>query len=370
MKVAHPQVVSTALLEEEAVILQQLDHPHIAKLLAHGIGPRGPYIAMELCAGGDMFDCLSREGTLSEPIVARVMRQLLEAVEHMHSCGIYHRDLKEENLLLTSHGPLEELHVKVCDFGISRSISGMPSSWASGLCTPSYAAPEVLVGEEGAEAADVWSCGVIMYSLLSGRQPFEGNTRAEMLTRVCSGGPSFQEAAWSGVSEGATGLIRRLLQVESTKRYTVQQILAHPWIARQAPLGAASAVPVSILAEQPSAEQMEQLGSAIRAFESAVLPWELSDTLRRVGITEDVAVASQLAAEAAAGNGCLDCSALVHWKPERRASNTLLGTESFSDVLQKNLGGAVDLLRRYSSFGVKVEVAREERKFLEGDMSI
>lgn len=343
MKVSHPKPVCVALLEEEAAILQRLDHPHVAKLLGGGRGPHGPYLAMELCLGGDMFDVLSREKHLSERAASRVMRQLLEAVAHMHSRGICHRDLKEENLLVAAPGPAEELIVKVCDFGISQRAGG-PSR--AGLCTPNYAAPEVLAGEEGGKAADLWSCGVILYSLLCGCVPFDGQSRAEVLKMVCSEGPSFHEAAWSDVSEGAVGLVRRLLRTEGDKRYTAEQALAHPWVARQAPPGAFAKVPERLLAERPTAAQAVVLDDALQALEGAILPWELSAALCRAGIRADAVVSSQLAAEALYGNGLIDCSVLVGLRSKGPALPTLLGSQSFGwDLLQfEKLGGVVDFM--------------------------
>lgn len=238
LKVSHPKPVCLALLEEEATILQSLDHPNIAKLVGRGKGSYGSYLAMELCSGGDMFDVIDRETRLSERAAARITKQLLEAVAHMHSRNICHRDLKEENLLVAAPGRTEELTIKVCDFGISKRVGG-PSR--AGLCTPNYGAPELLAGEDGDKAGDLWSCGVILYSLLSGCVPFDGQSRPEVLELVRSeGGPSFREEAWAHVSEGAIDLIRRLLRLEPDERYTAEQALAHPWVAHQAPPGAST----------------------------------------------------------------------------------------------------------------------------------
>jgi len=345
-KVSHPKPVCVALLEEEATILQRLDHPHIAKLLGSGRCPHGPFLAMELCHGGDMFDVLSREKRLSERAASRVMRQLLEAVAHMHSRGICHRDLKEENLLVAKPGPVEELIVKVCDFGISQRIDG-PSR--AGLCTPNYAAPEVLAGEEGGKPGDLWSCGVILYSLLCGCVPFDGQSRAEVLEMVRSEGPSFHEAAWSDVSDEAVGLIRRLLRTEGDKRYTAEQALAHPWVARQAPPGSVAKATEHLLAEQPTPAQAALLVNTLEAFEGAILPWELSGVFRRAGIQADVIAMSQLAAEASYGNGLVDCSVLLGLHSKGLVLPTLLGAQSFGwDMLQfEKLGGVVDFM--YSS---------------------
>lgn len=332
LKVSHPKPVCLALLKEEAIVLSRLDHPHIAKCVGGGRGPHGPYLAMELCLGGDMFDVLNQETCLSEQAASRVMRQLLEAVAHMHSRGICHRDLKEENLLVVKPGNVEELIIKVCDFGISNRPDG-PSR--AGLCTPNYASPEMLAGEEGGKAGDLWSCGVILYSLLCGCVPFDGRSRAEVLGMVRSGGPSFREAAWSRVSEGAIGLIRRLLRTEADKRYTAEQALAHPWVARQVPPGTSVKVPERILAEQPTAMQASVLGDELRDLQGAILPWELSAALGRAGIQADRIVSARLAFEASRSNGLVDCSDLLGLGSRWPALPTLLGSQSFGwEMLQ------------------------------------
>lgn len=349
MKLAHSHPVSATLLEEEAAILQQLDHPHIAKLLGSGRGPRGPYIAIELCHGGDMFDCLGREGRLSEQVASQVMKQLLGAVMHMHSQGICHRDLKEENILVAAPGPIESMLVKVCDFGIAQRDHG--PELAANLCTPAYAAPDVLAGESGGKAGDLWSCGVILYSLLCGCLPFEGNSRAEVLTRVRSGGPSFDEATWSGVSDSAVGLIRRLLRTDRHKRYTAEQVLKHPWVARQAPSGTCAEVPACLLAQPNSAAQVAQLSEEIGELEGSALPWELSAALRRAGIQEDPAVFLQLEEEAAHGSGLVDCATLLMLNVERPTMKRLLGTEASCQdpTLGKSFDAAVSVMHRRST---------------------
>lgn len=353
VKVAQPQ--SSALLEAEVAILRKLDHPHIAKLLGSGKGPCGRYFMLEFCSGGDIFDCLDREGRFPERAAARVFGQLCEAVAYMHSRGVCHRDLKEENILIAKPGPLEELTVKVCDFGISRS-KGMSSAPADALCTFSYAAPEVLAGGAGDEPADLWSCGVILCSLLCGRLPFDGKSPAEVLARVRAGGPSFHEGVWRRVSEGAVGLIRRLLRREIATRYTAEQALAHPWISRQAPQGAKAKAPTCLMAAWPSSGRMVLLHKALLALEGAILPCELSVAFRAVGIAEDEAASSQLRAAAAAGNGLVDCSAILRATGERRSFKTLLGMESASCIhlRAKEIGSPIGSLRRSVVAGDKV----------------
>lgn len=125
-------------------------------------------------------------------------------------------------------------------------------------------------------------------------------------------------------------LIRRLLRFESAKRYTVEQALSHPWVARQAPRGRKARAPEGILATRPSHVQLVRLDEALRALEGSIVPWELSDALSRVGIAENPVASSQLAIAADSGNGLVDCSAVSRLRAERAAMRTLLSMESAS----------------------------------------
>lgn len=326
MKCAPPQSMDAILLEQEAAILRCLDHPHITRLLGSGTGPHGNYLAMELCLGGDMFDCLGREGHLTERVAARVTGQVLGAVAHMHTRGICHRDVKKENLLVVASGPVEAIVVKVCDFGISQREDS-PKPMAN-FCTPPYAAPEVLSGEAGDKAADLWSCGVVFYDFLCGSLPFDGDSREDVLAMVSAGGASFEEDLWTDVSDGARGLVRRLLRTDRHKRFNAEQSLAHPWVARLAPKGKNAKLPPYLLKLKNTAEQAARLKEELGALEDGVLPWELSAALRHAGISEDPAASSKLEAEASRGSGLVDCSKLVMNKRLGSTASARMSTAS------------------------------------------
>lgn len=261
VKFAHPKKICVDLLKAEAAILEQLDHPNIAKVYRCSEGPLGSYMAMELCSGGDVFDLVGG-GPLPENVAVQVMRQLFAAVAYMHSRGICHCDLKEENLLLCSPLPGKNLQIKVCDFGIARHPRCAPSPWAAGMCTPSHAAPEVLNGEAGSQASDLWSCGVILYAILCGCRPFEGVSRDQVLANIRSAGPSFTEAAWATVSEKAVDLIRHLLRTERGERHTANQALANACLAGHEHVSANAKV------SEPS--------SAKFLVDQAVAPWNVA----------------------------------------------------------------------------------------------
>lgn len=210
----------------EIEILRVLNHPNVMKLYEFYEEPRSFHIVTELLSGGEFFDYIVATRYLSEPIAAHFFRQLLCAVRYMHSNGIVHRDLKPENLLLdvaSSKGNL-----KLIDFGTATFISpGQRLSKQYG--TAYYIAPEV-IAKDYDEMCDMWSCGVILYILLSGKPPFYGKDDAEILASVKKGKYNLSSPLWQKVSSNAKMLISSLLQYDPRNRLTARQALEHEWI--------------------------------------------------------------------------------------------------------------------------------------------
>jgi len=158
-------------LNEEVEILRKIDHRHIVKLYDIYETKDHLYMVMEILRGGELFDSIVRRGTYSEKEAAAVMRQIIEAVEYLHSRGIAHRDLKPENLIYEDDPEKNpRALVKITDFGLAKllghdELTGMMKT-ACG--TPGYVAPEILKGMEYTESIDIWSLGVILYILLCG----------------------------------------------------------------------------------------------------------------------------------------------------------------------------------------------------------
>jgi calcium-dependent protein kinase len=181
---------------------------------------------MEMCEGGELFDQIIAQGFFSERASAIAVKQMLSAVFYLHTRGICHRDLKPENFLLAFKDINSPL--KMIDFGLSgRFAEDQPMSTKSG--TPYYVAPEVLSGSYN-EKCDLWSVGVLAYVLLCGYAPFNGNTDKDILQRVKIGRFGFPEAEWHGVSNDAKDFIRRLLELNPSKRMSAQEALDHRWI--------------------------------------------------------------------------------------------------------------------------------------------
>jgi len=151
----------------------------------------------------------------------------------LHASFVCHRDLKLENFLLRDRGPIETCIVKIVDFGTAcRFVPGHPMTSREG--TVFYIAPEVLQGSYD-ELCDIWSCGVVMYIMLSGYPPFNGSTDAEVIESVHAGSLQFHKEFWAHVSGNAKDLIKWQLQYNPRHRCSAPQVLGHVWIRDQAP---------------------------------------------------------------------------------------------------------------------------------------
>lgn len=213
----------------EVEILSRLDHPNILKIYEMLEDGRKFYVVSELCTGGELFTYITSRSSLSEPIAANIMRQVLSAVAYCHSQGVVHRDIKPENLLLDSPPTIPEMiRIKLIDFGTS-TLFASGGRLSQRLGTAYYIAPEVL-GMNYDEKCDIWSCGVILYVLLCGFPPFAGNTDEEILRRVKAGKYSFAHESWQSVSKEAKSLIQKMLLMDPKSRFSALNCLADPWI--------------------------------------------------------------------------------------------------------------------------------------------
>ncbi|GFG31053.1 hypothetical protein Cfor_11437 [Coptotermes formosanus] len=221
-----------ATIQEVHILRMVAGHPYIIEL--HDVFESSTFIFLvfELCKNGELFDYLTSVVALSEKKTRQVqyiMRQLFEALQHVHDRNIVHRDLKPENILLD-----DNLNIKLTDFGFARVVK--PGEKLFDLCgTPGYLAPEVLKSNmfEDAEGyskeVDIWACGVIMFTLLVGCPPFWHRKQMVMLRNIMEGNYSFTSPEWVDITEPPKDLIRRLLVVDPKKRITIKEALEHPF---------------------------------------------------------------------------------------------------------------------------------------------
>jgi len=210
----------------ELKVLKELDHPNILRVYELIEDPQRYFLVMEYCQGGDLFSRLLGVKQFTEVQAGRIMYQLLSAVTYCHQRFVIHRDLKPENLLLESKGA--DLTLKVADFGSSAFLD--PKKKLNGIHGSAYyVAPEVLE-ESYNEKCDLWSCGIIMYILMTGKAPYGGKNEREILSAVTAG-----ELDLSGLGRlalDARDLITQCLVRNPRVRISATGALAHPFIVR------------------------------------------------------------------------------------------------------------------------------------------
>jgi len=237
MKIINKDKMALGSEEEEALIneinvVKSLDHPNIMKVYEFFNKDNSLYIISELLSGGELLDKINEAGSLKEDVSSFLMKQIFSAVDFCHQKGIIHRDLKPENILIESEEEAnkEFFTVKIIDFGTSGKLkSGEMFNLTVG--TPLYVSPEVLKNKYN-EKCDMWSCGVIMYMMLSGNPPFKGDNDEEIYQAVKEGKYNFDDEKWDEISGDAKDLIKNLLIKDMNKRYSAKKALSHPWITK------------------------------------------------------------------------------------------------------------------------------------------
>jgi calcium-dependent protein kinase len=211
-------------LIKEVMILKSLDHPNIVKIYEYFQDKDYIYIVMELVRGKELYQYITEAAPLSENLSATIFRQVLAAVSYMHMRNIAHRDLKPENILFDGSV------IKIIDFGTAKKFN--PTKKMKGFHGSSYyIAPEV-IRQSYSKECDVWSCGVILYILLSGSPPFYGNNDAEIFSAISKGEFRMDLKDFEVVSEEVKDLINRMLKKDVRARITIAGALSHPWFNR------------------------------------------------------------------------------------------------------------------------------------------
>nr|XP_021511658.1 MAP/microtubule affinity-regulating kinase 3 isoform X3 [Meriones unguiculatus] len=208
-------------LFREVRIMKILNHPNIVKLFEVIETEKTLYLIMEYASGGEVFDYLVAHGRMKEKEARAKFRQIVSAVQYCHQKRIVHRDLKAENLLLDA-----DMNIKIADFGFSNEFT-VGSKLDTFCGSPPYAAPELFQGKkyDGPEV-DVWSLGVILYTLVSGSLPFDGQNLKELRERVLRG--KYRIPFY--MSTDCENLLKRFLVLNPVKRGTLEQIMKDRWI--------------------------------------------------------------------------------------------------------------------------------------------
>ena len=210
----------------ELEVLKALDHPNIIKLFDCYQDKRYYYMVEEYCAGGDLFDYIQKEKFFTELKAGTIFNQLLSAVNHLHKKNIVHRDLKPENIVLTESNN-KEVFIKLIDFGTSITIKG--KNLTQELGTIYYIAPEVFMNNYN-EKADIWSCGIILYTMLCGHPPFCGNKENIIKSKILHSKLVFPSKEFNKVSNEAIEYIKSLLSYNPEKRLSAEEALNNKWL--------------------------------------------------------------------------------------------------------------------------------------------
>ncbi|XP_067400111.1 serine/threonine-protein kinase MARK2 isoform X4 [Emydura macquarii macquarii] len=208
-------------LFREVRIMKVLNHPNIVKLFEVIETEKTLYLVMEYASGGEVFDYLVAHGRMKEKEARAKFRQIVSAVQYCHQKFIVHRDLKAENLLLDA-----DMNIKIADFGFSNEFT-FGNKLDTFCGSPPYAAPELFQGKkyDGPEV-DVWSLGVILYTLVSGSLPFDGQNLKELRERVLRG--KYRIPFY--MSTDCENLLKKFLILNPSKRGTLEQIMKDRWM--------------------------------------------------------------------------------------------------------------------------------------------
>ena len=231
MKIINKNYSCSVFDEKEILneinILRTMDHPGILKIFEFYSNQQSYSIVTELCPGGELFQQIIDKGPFTEKYSAYVMYQIFSAVNYCHKMHIVHRDLKPENILIVNKDKDGFPTIKICDFGTSK-IFEKGAVQRKLVGSSYYIAPEVLKKHYN-EKCDIWSCGVILYILLSARPPFGGQDDNDIMERVATGVYDLESPPFDKVSASALDLIRKLLTMDVNERITAEQALNHPW---------------------------------------------------------------------------------------------------------------------------------------------
>jgi calcium-dependent protein kinase len=218
---------------KEIQVLKGLEHPNIIKIFEYYIDNKYHYIITELLTGGELYEAILKCQKFNEKKAAYIMKQILSALNYLHSKNIVHRDIKPENILVQNDPKknknyLDEIHIKLIDFGASNFFKENEILTLK-VGSPYYIAPEVL-NKSYNEKCDIWSAGVVLYVMLTGNFPFVGKTSQKLFENIKSGKYKNTGKEWEAISPQAKDLIKKMLELDTTKRISALECLNSQFI--------------------------------------------------------------------------------------------------------------------------------------------
>uniref|UniRef100_A0A8C5SXZ8 non-specific serine/threonine protein kinase n=1 Tax=Laticauda laticaudata TaxID=8630 RepID=A0A8C5SXZ8_LATLA len=219
--------------EEIEILMRYGQHPNIITLKDVYDDGKYIYLVTELMKGGELLDRILRQKYFSEREASAVLYTIAKTVDYLHCQGVVHRDLKPSNILYMDDSNNAD-SIRICDFGFAKQLRGENGLLLTPCYTANFVAPEVLMRQGYDAACDIWSLGVLLYTMLAGYTPFANgpnDTPEEILLRIGSGKFSLNGGNWDTVSDAAKDLLSHMLHVDPHQRYTAEQVLKHSWIA-------------------------------------------------------------------------------------------------------------------------------------------
>ena len=210
-------------IAREIMLHRQLDHPLIAQLFYTFEDNQNIYLVMEYSSRGEIRDYITSKGELSENEAKRLFVQLFSVIEYLHKeKKIVHRDVKAENVLID-----DNYNIRLVDFGLSRNFENEEETFTSQCGSYQYISPEMIAGEKYTCECDIWSMGVLLYIMVCGIYPFEGETMQKTMELVLSQEPEYP----TYLSTCLVDLLRSMLCKDPTKRIKIDDIKKHSWFS-------------------------------------------------------------------------------------------------------------------------------------------
>uniref|UniRef100_A0A672J8Q2 non-specific serine/threonine protein kinase n=1 Tax=Salarias fasciatus TaxID=181472 RepID=A0A672J8Q2_SALFA len=226
---------STDPSEEIEILLRYGQHPNIITLKDVYDNGKQVFLVTELMRGGELLDRILKQKFFSEREASAVLYTITKTVEYLHSQGVVHRDLKPSNILYVDESGNPE-SIRICDFGFAKQLRANNGLLMTPCYTANFVAPEVLKRQGYDVGCDIWSLGVLLYTMLAGFTPFANgpeDTPNEILGRIGSGHFSLTGGNWDTVSDAAKDLVSKMLHVDPHQRLSAKQVLKHPWIIQR-----------------------------------------------------------------------------------------------------------------------------------------
>ncbi|XP_069478965.1 ribosomal protein S6 kinase alpha-1 isoform X4 [Ambystoma mexicanum] len=221
--------------EEIEILLRYGQHPNIITLKDVYDEGKHVHLVTELMRGGELLDKILQQKCFSEREASEVLHTICRTVDYLHSQGVVHRDLKPSNILYVDISGNPE-SIRICDFGFAKQLRAENGLLMTPCYTANFVAPEVLKRQGYDMGCDIWSLGILLYTMLAGYTPFANgpdDTPEEILARIGGGQFTLKGGNWSTISDSAKELVSKMLHIDPHRRLTAKQVLQHPWITQR-----------------------------------------------------------------------------------------------------------------------------------------